>query len=344
LTACRITPEPILNDSFSVDSDSIIQLKYMGKAEKVYLAGDISDWNPNVYEFESNENNDVWTLDIPFAKDGRMEYQFVIDGEKWTLDPSNPLTFKNMDYINSVYVGPAYDPDSTFIENIALTTKGILQDYKFEGSKFIGSGNIYLPFGFDKNQTYPLAIFHDGDDYIRFGAKHILDNMIAAKKLPPIVALFLNPTDRSEEYAMGKREAYVDFIVNELLNDVKQKYPISKKPNDIASIGNSFGANISALIAYGHHDQVGLCGSLSGAYWVDDSYAKKYIIENLDKNVKYAAIWGKYEGVWINNQEIMAKMEQNGLKNLNKQVNEGHNWVNWRSQVPQVLEFLFNKS
>jgi enterochelin esterase family protein len=232
------------------------------------------------------------------------------------------------------------------VEDTLLLNKGRLENIVLHNTQNAKeyNGQVYIPFGYVDNSEpkYPFAIFHDGSDYIRFGGKNILDNMIANKEIEPIVALFLDPIERNREYAESGKDEFITFIVEDVLPIIKERYNITEDSKSIASIGNSFGGNISALLSYTHPDKIGLCGSLSGAYWVNDNSTKDFILSNLDKPVRYAAIWGTYEGVWRNNQEIASKMEQNGLKNLTNQVNEGHNWVNWRSQLPQVLKFLFN--
>jgi 1,4-alpha-glucan branching enzyme len=64
-------------------------------AHIVYLAGDFNDWGRNrdglVFDpqFSMMLSGEVWCAEIPLPP-GRHAYQFVLDGDRWLADPTNP--------------------------------------------------------------------------------------------------------------------------------------------------------------------------------------------------------------------------------------------------------------
>ena len=55
-------------------------------ASSIHVAGDFNDWNPAGYRMD--RVNGHWQL-VLNLEPGKYEYAFVINGEKWILDPEN---------------------------------------------------------------------------------------------------------------------------------------------------------------------------------------------------------------------------------------------------------------
>ena len=65
---------------------------------------------------------------------------------------------------------------------------------------------VYLPAGYDPARTYPLVVVHDGSDFVSYaGLPVVLDNLIAAGDIPPVVAALVQTRDRMGDYADGRR-------------------------------------------------------------------------------------------------------------------------------------------
>lgn len=60
--------------------------------EKVFVAGDFNDWNPESHPLVLDENGE-WKIELELAS-GTYEYRFVIDG-KWTTDPTSETSVRN---------------------------------------------------------------------------------------------------------------------------------------------------------------------------------------------------------------------------------------------------------
>ena len=76
---------------------------------------------------------------------------------------------------------------------------------------------IYLPPGYDSlsASAYPTVYFQDGGDYIALGsALNVIDNIVDSSKIEKVIAVFVSPTNRNEEYAGAKRHQFADFFCN----------------------------------------------------------------------------------------------------------------------------------
>jgi len=58
------------------------------RAEAVVLVGDFNDWNAGVTPLRRTGDG-VWTALVPLSP-GRYRYAFMVDGTRWTTDPTAP--------------------------------------------------------------------------------------------------------------------------------------------------------------------------------------------------------------------------------------------------------------
>ncbi len=128
---------------------------------------------------------------------------------------------------------------------------------------------VYTPAGYDGTQELPCMIFMDGISTAlpNLEANVILDNLIAAGQIPPMIAIFIDPgvhPVRSEE-SQPRFERHFEydwisdrfssFLVEELLPEVSRRYPISDDPDDRALVGVSTGAPAAFSAAWYRPDQ-----------------------------------------------------------------------------------------
>lgn len=122
---------------------------------------------------------------------------------------------------------------------------------------------VYVPKQYDPAKPAPSLIVQDG---IRFNAPNVLDNLIAKKEIPPMIAIFVAPGvvpslssntalpryNRSYEYD-GLSDEYVRFLLDEFLPHVAadQNLNLSTNGDDRMIAGESSGA-IAAFTAAWH--------------------------------------------------------------------------------------------
>src|SRR5258708_38095634 len=107
---------------------------------------------------------------------------------------------------------------------------------------------IYVPAQYDKNAPAALMVWQDGQNLIqRDGASRtltVVDNLIAQKKIPAMVQVFIEPGAigekkmRSIEYDTVS-DRYARFLREETLGDVQATYSIRKDAYSRAIAGSS---------------------------------------------------------------------------------------------------------
>ena len=131
---------------------------------------------------------------------------------------------------------------------------------------------VYVPAQYKPDGSAALMIFQDGHDYQNrtgaWGVPTVLDNLIAAGDIPPMVAVFINPghdagkpkqnpwssSNRSLEYD-GLGPNYTRLLLEEILPEVEKQWPVSKDPELRGLCGASSGGICSFTAAWERPDQ-----------------------------------------------------------------------------------------
>ncbi|WP_405060167.1 alpha/beta hydrolase-fold protein [Kribbella sp. NBC_01505] len=127
--------------------------------------------------------------------------------------------------------------------------------------------SVYLPPAV-RTDGLPLLVIFDG--YIGRNLQRIpatLDNLIAAGKIPPLVALFVHGRDdrRSEELTPTQR--MLDFTTRELLPWARRRWRVTDDPSQRVISGASLGGLTAMFIALRAPDCFGAVLSQSGVFW-----------------------------------------------------------------------------
>ena len=134
--------------------------------------------------------------------------------------------------------------------------------------------NVYVPAGYVPGTAAPLLVCHDAmgmhDTPPAPYLPTILDNMIADKRLPPMVVVMLmhgGQSQRSFEYDTLS-DQYARFVVQELLPHVvaEHKLKISSDPADRAICGMSSGGICAFTAAWEHPEWFGNVLSHIGSF------------------------------------------------------------------------------
>ena len=326
--------------------DNTANFIYLGNPNSVAVAGDFNGWNPNVNLFNKLNQTNFWYYSQQFESNARVDYKLVLNGNNWILDPENPHTIlggfgPNSELAMPEYVQPweiEYNPN---IEHGSIVTTSIVSSHVNETFQL----KIYLPPGYDENsqEVYPTAYFQDGFEYITLGsAVNVIDNLLDSNKIKPVIAVFVKPNNRNEEYAGGKRNQYRLFFVEELVPLIDSLYKTIQAPTGRLVLGDSFGGNISALISYHHPGVFGLCGLHSGAFWPNDYETYNLIVNGAKENIKWNSVWGSYEGTLaVNMHNFQDSLQAKGYEFQQLELPEGHSWGLWRANIDRFLEYFF---
>lgn len=137
---------------------------------------------------------------------------------------------------------------------------------------------VYSPPGLDASKPAGLLVFQDGRFYAAetFRVVAMLDALIAKREIPPLVAVLVQPGDlpgnpegsrgnRSVEYdTLG--DAYVRFLLDELLPEALNGLNVSHNPADRAICGMSSGGICAFNAAWERPDMFGKVISHVGSF------------------------------------------------------------------------------
>ena len=173
-------------------------------------------------------------------------------------------------------------PDSYPKEGVP---KGVVTKYIRESKAYNNFREyyIYVPAEYDKTKPAALMVFQDGHAYINdsgsFRTAVVFDNLIHQGKMPVTIGLFINPghsgkdfpndrfrsSNRSNEYDTLS-DKYVNFLLEEIIPEIKKQYNISDDPKMHAIAGLSSGAICAFTAAWQRPDYFQKVLSNIGSY------------------------------------------------------------------------------
>ena len=164
---------------------------------------------------------------------------------------------------------------------------------------------IYVPVQYDARTAAALMVFQDGQGYTdrdaRNPALNVIDNLIAERRIPVMICVFINPGDiegspgtptysfvkaYGEKWQRGMKDSmrsteydtvsdrYARYLRDEVLADVAAKYNIRKDAYSRAITGLSSGGICAFNAAWQMPEQfsrvISWIGSFSGIQWKED--------------------------------------------------------------------------
>ncbi len=128
---------------------------------------------------------------------------------------------------------------------------------------------IYLPPNHShQGDPYPMGVFFDGGGINEEGfsnTPNIVNKLIAAKKIPPIIFAMVHQKNRMVEL-VGDPD-FVDFLINHVVPELRTKYHGTSNPHQTVVGGISLGGLMSMYMGLNHPDIFGKVLSQSGSFW-----------------------------------------------------------------------------
>lgn len=328
------------------ETDTTVCFLYRGEAKRVFLSGDETSWTPAI-PFTNITGTDYWYLKRTYEEQARLDYKIVVNDTLWMLDPLNPDTCMSGYGPNSELRMPGYirPPEAEYYPGIP---HGTLRDTLISSSVPGNSRKImlYLPNGYEKSGLdYPVVLFHDGLEFLSLAnANNILDYLISREMITPLIAVFVPPVEREKEYTGTGKDAYRQFIAEELMPAIDQNYRTRKDPHERAMVGISNGGNIALFIGINNPDIFGRVAAMSSNFEPD-------LFTAYQRGEK--ADLGLYLDMGVYDIPFIEKLAVNFVEVLGKkgytfcfhQFPEGHSWGNWKGhlQLPLIRFFPFRE-
>lgn len=249
---------------------------------------------PNDYFMKHIEQTDVWYTTVQLPARGRYAYQIQLNVPPGPppdmdsspeyklmyfasaqLDPFNPR--RCFDEHGSRYEGlsllemPDAPAQPWTAQRPAIERGNISRSYFF--SSLLQDERpvaVYTPPGYSGQAgPYGLMFVFDEQWFLtRVPTATILDNLLADKAIPPLVAVIIgNGPGEARSRQLPCNPLFADFMASELLPWVKSRYPVTENPARIIVAGASYGGLAASYVALRRPEVFGQVLSLSGSYW-----------------------------------------------------------------------------
>lgn len=264
--------------------------------------------------------------------------------------------------------GYEYGPNSEIYQTIP---KGTVTKHSWESSIFpntIRDYYIYIPAQYDASQPAALMVFQDGHAYVDtegdFKVPTVFDNLIAQGKMPITIGLFINPghdkskpapespwraSNRSFEYDEVSAK-YSDFLLDEMIPELKKSYNISEDPKMRAIAGLSSGAICAFSAAWFHPESFHKVLSHYGSF-TDIRGGHNYppmIRKTEKKDIKVfmqdgaADLNNQYGNWWLANLQLESALKFKEYEYEFVGGTGGHNGNHAGSILPESLAWLWS--
>lgn len=231
-----------------------------------------------------------------------------------------------------------------------LALDGELSGNRRIASSFLGYDlqyRVYTPPGVDSLEGLPTIYATDGQSYISNGSMHrILDREIGAGRIKPVVAIFVDARD-PDNLRNNRRNSqffcnidYVRFFVGELVPEVSDHYPVSLSKDDRVILGLSFGGLNAACFGLMAPGTFGGVAMQSPAIHPVRNLKEMYATEKTRPIKIFFSIGSKNDNTTVG-RSFRGVLERKGYDLFYKEVNEGHNWRNWKPLLDDVLMHFF---
>jgi enterochelin esterase family protein len=326
--------------------DSVAFL-YRGTASSLAFVGDFNGWNPNTRRATRLTPSDVWLQEEVFPVDARLDYKVVRNGDQWLLDPENPRRQRSGFGDNSELPMPGYTP-SPWVERRDDVPRGTLSSAHVISSQAMGysiSYRVYLPAAYDDLDRLPVIYVTDGHEYAddRMGSVVVvLDNLVAAGRIEPVLAVFVDPrvggqNRRSEQYV--NNPDFARFFRDELVPDVDAKWRTVAERDSRAILGTSLGGLNSTFFMVEIPETFGLIAIQSPAFQAGGGtiFARVEAAE-IPAPRRIFMSWGTFFDGEEGAERMRGIFQGKGYPLATRVTHEGHSWGQWRALIDDLLE------
>ncbi len=355
---------------------------------------------PDDYLMHRLGETDVWYATVAVDKKERFHYTLApnvprfqgiaygIDNDTFAMiaaaarpDPLNPKRWRvdihsvdAPDFRGSSIVEMPDAPPQPWLAERPGVPAGQIEKHQFKSTLLKNKREIavYLPPEYSKSaKPYPLLVLFDEIPYL---GEHnqpglvptptILNNLIAEKRIPPIVALLVgNGPDDARSHELPCNPIFADFLTTELLPWAHSLYNFSSDPRQTVVAGSSYGGLAAAYAGLRHSETFGNILSQSGSFhWTppksDNSsdsesasepnwVAKQFIASPklplrfyLDAGSAEIDFSGKGHSILLTTRTLRDVLLAKGYEVHFQEFAGGHDYLSWRGTLADSLIFL----
>lgn len=311
------------------------------------VVGDFNNWaaaanglDPSVGVPTRIEGTDWSYLEASVYTNARAEYVLLFDTEA-APDPKNPRTVNAFAGPRSELRMPQWIPqpevdDTTEVPGGTVVGEAI-------PSKALGSPRrvwFYTPPGYETSQAwYPVLYVLDGGNYVeRMRTPTILDRLIARKAVPPVIAVFVEPGERQEEYSRNAR--WRAFMATELVPLVDKRFRTFPAPEKRIVLGSSLSAYGAVDLAVEYPAVFGLCAALAPPAQTPTVITNQAKGQQAIRAVRFFVLAGTYDSMAMGGRKLRTALDIGTGAVTYVEVPEGHSTETFRGHLDDALKAL----
>ncbi len=253
---------------------------------------------------------------------------------------------------------PAFpDPPAGFDRERKDVPHGRLEMISYE-SKSVGTTRkmqVYTPPGYSKEKKYPvLYLLHgiggDETEWQRFCKPNvILDNLLAERKIPPMIVVMPNgraqKNDRAEGNVFKTASAFAAFeqdLLKDVLPAIEARYSVQADREHRALAGLSMGGGQSLNFGLGHLDTFAWVGAFSAA--PNTKSPEQLVPDPAIARKQLKLLWlacGKKDGLIRISQRVHAYLREQNVPHVWHVDGNAHDPREWRNNLYLFAQRIF---
>lgn len=334
---------------------------------------------------------DVWYLTRRLRADHRGSYRMVADisteepptapeplqerlralSAYGAPDPLNPRTVPGRwePTLSSVFELPQA-PEQPWQDRRTDVARGTVQRHRIPGVGLGGERDVwvYLPPGIpagtpagapDAVAAAPLDVLVLPDGDMWFGSmdtRHTLDALIADGAVPPLIVLAPDSVDNTTRWQeLGARDAYADFLADELLPWAAERWPVTRDPARSVIAGQSLGGMTALYACFRRPERFGNALAQSPSLWWRPGLPKGIPKAGADefpwlaqqftdaerRDIRIHIDVGLHEGAMVDHSRTLHDaLRARGYPVTRTEFNGGHDYACWRGGLADGLVTL----
>ena len=320
--------------------------------------GDIPTINPSKWQFQQLGSSNLWFKTDRVPSDVRFTYMLRVNDGDLQLDPLNPRRFAG----RSAAEAPDA-PTQTWAKERNEVPRGELTHHKFRSQVLQEerSFGVYTPAGYATRTTpLPLLVVFDGEVYGNAAdapvpTATILDNLIDAKKVPPISAVLVdNMNQAARDRDLKCSRSFQRFLTDELLPWVRERYGVSKRAADVILAGSSDGGLCALCTAESSPNVFGAVLSQSAnlsysplakpalnVFTRESGWITRQFVLAPRTPLRFYLEVGLLEAGVVNpvaeHRRLRDVLEAKGYQVTYSEYSGGHDYLNWRGSLASGL-------
>lgn len=325
----------------------------------VFLARDVNGVTPRVVG-----DFNAWAA-TPQGYDAAIGKMTRIDGTTWSYLESTAYTNARAEYVLFVETVAAADPmnprkvqasagprsevrmpfwvANPEVDDEAAVPAGELLAETVVSRALLGQRRLwsYLPPGYSAatDTLYPVMYVLDGANYVeKMDVPRILDRLIARKAIPPLIAVFLEPGDRQEEYTRNPR--WRTFITSELVPQIDQRFRTFPAPDHRIILGSSLAAYGAVDLAVEFPSVFGLCAAIAPPEQTVSVIANQPRARVAAVSIRFFVMGGVYDAMVDGARRLRTTLDGVNAPVTFLEVPEGHNTNTFRAHLDDAIKAL----